>query len=262
MSLARILRLFWKRFLLTIAESMHDRVNFFIESASSLIIVGLNFTLFSVVYQHIPALGDYSYDQTLLVLGFYTLMDGISNFTLRNNVRHISRYVRLGEFDTMLVQPIDTQLNILRKFSLPDTGVIVVGLAIIGYSASELDLSFTNLFLTMAMTLPLGFLLHWAIFFGFCTIGFWLIKMEHLAHLAMTLLDLGRFPIGAYGPKVGSFLTFVLPLAIVATIPADLLFGRDVWQLVGIAAIVVVALFALSRAFFFWALRSYSSVSG
>lgn len=258
----RLVRLFWKRFLLSLAEAMHDRLDFCIELVAQALIIGINVTFFTVVYQHVPALGGYSYEQALLILGFYQLMDGLTNFILRNNVRFIAKYVRLGEFDAILTQPVDAQLNILRRFSLPQVGVIVTALGIIAYATSALALPLGQLIPALAISLVLGFALNWSVFYGISTFGFWLIKMDHLAHLAMVILDLGKFPITAYGPRVGSFLTFVIPLAIVATIPADLLFGREVWNLIGIAAIVVVALFTLTRAFFFWALRSYSSVSG
>lgn len=260
--MGRLIRLFWKRFLLSVAESMHDRLDFTIELVAQVLVLGINVTFFSVVYQHVPSLGGYSYEQALLILGFYQLMDGLSNFILRNNVRFIAKYVRLGEFDAMLTQPVDAQLNILRRFSLPQVGVIATSLIIIFYATAALALPAGLLIQALLISVSLGFLLNWSIMFGISTFGFWLIKMDHLAHLAMVILDLAKFPVTAYGPNVGSFFTFVIPLAIVATIPADLLFGTPVWHLVGIAAIVVVALFALTRAFFFWALRSYSSVSG
>ncbi len=260
--MSRIVRLLWKRFLLSIAESMHDRLDFTIELLTQLLVIILNVTFFTVVYQHVPSLGGYSYEQALLILGLYQLMDGISNFVLRNNVRYINKYVRLGEFDSMLTQPVDTQLNILRRFSITQLGVIAASVGIIGYAAALLMLPLSQLLIAVLIAMLLGFLLHWAVMFGISTLGFWLIKMDHLAHLAMAILDLGKFPIGAYGARVGSFLTFVVPLAIVATIPAQLIFGEPVWHLVAITAIVILALFALSRAFFFWTLRSYSSVSG
>lgn len=258
----RLIRLFWKRFLLSLAEMMHDRFDFSVELGTQLLVVVLNVTFFAVVYQHVPALGGYRYEQALLILGFYQVMDGLSMMVLKNNVRYINKYVRLGEFDPILTQPVDPQLNIIRRFAIPQLGVIATGLGIVGYAAQGLGLPLADVGLTLLVCLPLGFLLHWSVMFGISTFGFWLIKMDHLAHLAQVILELGKFPIGAYGSKVGSFLTFVIPLAIVATIPADSLFGAPVWHLVGIAAIVIAGLFVLSRAFFFWALRSYSSVSG
>ncbi|MBI4185859.1 ABC-2 family transporter protein [Candidatus Berkelbacteria bacterium] len=258
----RYLRLFRLRFLLSLSEAMHDRVDFCIETFAQLIVVSINLTFFTLIYQHISTLGGYSYEQALLILGFYQLMDGLSNLILRNNLRHISKYVRLGEFDSMLTQPLDLQLNLIRRFAVSQFGIIASGLLLIGYVTYALHLSLGTLFLALVLSQSLGFLLHWSVMFAVTTLGFWLIKMDHLAHLGQVIVDLGKFPIGALGEKVGNFFTFVIPLVIVATIPTELLFDAPVWYLVGIAAIVILALFALSRVFFFWALRSYSSVSG
>lgn len=258
----RLVRLFWKRFLLSVAEKMHDRADFTVELIGQVGMVGMNLIFFRAIYANVPQLGGWSYHEALLILGLYQLMDGLSNLMLRVNVRRIAKFTRMGQFDALLVQPVDPQLNLIRRFDLANLGVMISGLLIIGYASQTLGLA---PLLTVGITListVLGFLLHWSVMFGIATFGFWLIRIEHLAHLALVILDLGRLPTTAYGPYLGGFLTFVIPIALVATLPAQVATGQNVWHLVVIAATVVGVLFALSRAFFFYALRSYSSASG
>lgn len=258
----RYLGLLWKRFALSLAEGMHDRLDFTMDALTQLGVMALNIIFFSVIYQHVPALGGWSYEQALLILGLYQLLDGACNFVLRNNVRHISKYVRLGQFDQVLLQPVDPQVNLLRRFRISQIGVMLSSLLLLGYAAQILGLGLWQTVGITTLSFGIGFMLHWSVMFGIGTIGFWMIKSDHITHLAQVILEIGRLPTTALGPKVGQFFTFVIPLAIVATIPAQLVFGQPVWPLAVMAGIVVLILFILSREFFFWALKSYSSVSG
>jgi ABC-2 type transport system permease protein len=133
---------------------------------------------------------------------------------------------------------------------------------LISYAAHQLGLGLLPVAGLTVLSLTLGLALHWAVFFGVSTLGFWFVKLHHLIYVGVMVVDLARLPTTAYGSGLSAAFTFLIPLAIVAYIPAQLALGDNVWHLVVIAAIVIMMLVALSRAFFFFALRSYSSASG
>ncbi len=256
------LRLFWIRIKLSIAAMMHDRVDFTIETLTQVGIIGTNLLFFIAIYGHVSSLNGWTYDQALLVLAIFQLTDDASTSILRTNVRHLPRFVQYGQLDTLLVQPVDPQLNLLRHFDFHKIGGIVGGLALMVYAISLNELSTVTTIAVVGVFLTIGFALHWAIIFGLCTLGIWFPRIEHVVHLAYTVLDLSRLPIPAYGRVPSLIFTFILPLTVISTLPAELILGTATMTSVVIAVAIVGILFLLSRAFFFWALKSYSSASG
>lgn len=258
----RYLQLFWLRIKLSIAEMMHDRVDFAIETITQLVIIGINLVFFAAIFGHVTTLNGWTYAQAILVLAIFQLTDDVSTSTLRSNVRQLPRLVQFGQLDTLLVQPVDPQLNLLRRFDFHKIGGFIGGLLVFAYA---LSLHAVSPLMAIGLTLlfvAIGYALHWAIIFGLCTLGIWIPRIENIVHLAYTILDLALLPTSAYGRIPGQLFTFVLPLAVIATIPAELILGTANMTTVVIAVAIVGILFLLSRAFFFWALKSYSSASG
>ncbi len=75
------------------------------------------------------------------------------------------------------------------------------------------------------------------------------------------LLEAGRFPIVAYPLAYRVFLTFVIPVAFLTTVPAQALLGRVEWIWVWGSIALAIALLQLSRWFWRFALRFYTSAS-
>jgi ABC-2 type transport system permease protein len=75
------------------------------------------------------------------------------------------------------------------------------------------------------------------------------------------LLEAGRYPIAAYPAAYRVFFTFIIPVAFLTTVPAQVLLGRErgFW-LLG-AAGLAIALIAFSNQFWRFALRFYTSAS-
>jgi len=65
----------------------------------------------------------------------------------------------------------------------------------------------------------------------------------------------------AYHPAVGFFLTFILPVAFLTTVPAQLMRGTAAPYFLLIEAALAAGLLAVSRLFWKWAMRYYTSAS-
>ena len=75
------------------------------------------------------------------------------------------------------------------------------------------------------------------------------------------LVEAGRFPMAAYPVAYRFFFTFIIPVAFLTTVPAETLLERvQVGWIVG-SGILAVVLLCLSRRFWKFALRFYTSAS-
>jgi ABC-2 type transport system permease protein len=89
----------------------------------------------------------------------------------------------------------------------------------------------------------------------------WFVKIYNVTEVLRGFLEAGRYPIVAY-PVIYRFLfTFVVPVAFLTTVPAEILLGRVGGARALGTALLAVVLSLFSRLFWRFALRFYTSAS-
>jgi ABC-2 type transport system permease protein len=255
----RLLRLFWST---SFAAELEYRVNFAMAAISSLgHFVGAIFAL-TLFYQHGATLGGWSFDEALIVTGFFTFLQGITRTWFSPNLGRIVEHVRTGTLDFVLIKPVDSQFWLsVRRFSpwgLPD---LLLGLGMVGYAAYRLNLGLQGYLLALGPVL-LSLVILYSLWFILATTTIWCVKIYNMTEVLQAMLAAGRYPIQAFPPGLYRVLfTFVVPVAFMTTVPAEALLGRlELWTLLQ-AAGFALGLFALSRGFWRFALRYYTSAS-
>lgn len=131
----QVLKLFWAT---ALAAELEYRVNFVIAALSSL--GGLAGSLFSLFlfYRTGYTFQDWSWEQALIVLGVFTVLQGFSATFLAPNLNRIVRHIQQGTLDFVLLKPISSQFwlsaHTLSPWGLPDLFfgcVIILTLAVI-----------------------------------------------------------------------------------------------------------------------------------
>lgn len=254
----RVLRLFWAT---AIAAELEYRANFLLATLSSLGgMAGSLFGLF-LFYQNDYTFEGWSWVQALVVLGIFTILQGFSATFLAPNLNRIVRHIQQGTLDFVLLKPINSQFwlstHTLSPWGIPD---LIFGLIVIIYSGSQLGLQVTDYFLSLVPIL-FGFLILYSLWFILGATSIWFVKIYNVTEVLRGLLEAGRFPMAAYPTAYRFFFTFVVPVAFLTTVPAEVILGRGElgWTLG--AGILAIALLFASRAFWQFALRFYTSAS-
>lgn len=254
----RVLSLFWRA---SFAAEMEYRSNFVVSSLSSLgNLFGSVFGLF-LFYRGGYTFEGWAWEESLLVLGVFTALVGFSMALLTPNLNRIVEQVQEGTLDFVLLKPIDSQFFVsTRQFSpwgLPD---IVFGFALIGYGAVELGVPLGRLLFGL-LSFAAGIVTLYGLWFLIASTTIWFVKVYNATEVLRGLLDAGRFPMDAYPLAYRFFFTFVVPVAFLTTVPAEAALGRGALEwTVGAVGLAAVA-FVVSRAFWRFALRSYTSAS-
>ncbi|MEH2194615.1 MAG: ABC transporter permease [Nostoc sp.] len=254
----KVLRLFWGA---AIAAELEYRVNFFIATLTSLgNLAGSLFGLF-LFYRTGYTFSGWSWEAALVVLGIFTLLQGFSATFLASNLNRIVRHVQEGTLDFILLKPIRSQFwlstHTLSPWGLPD---LVFGCIIIGYAGKRLGVGINGYLIGM-LPLLFSFVILYSLWFMLGSMSIWFVKIYNATEVLSGLLEAGRYPIAAYPTTYRFFFTFVMPVAFLTTVPAQVLLGRsEISWLIG-AAILAVALFFASTWFWRFALRFYTSAS-
>lgn len=254
----QVLRQFWSA---AIGAEMEYRANFVLASLSSVgNLVGSLFSLL-LFYRNGYTFSGWSWAQALIVVGIFTLLQGVSATFLVPNLNRIVRHVQEGTLDFVLLKPISSQFWLstytLSPWGMPD---LLFGLILIGYAGQQLHLPWTA-YLVSLIPLSFGVLSLYSLWFMLGATSIWFVKIYNVTEVLRGLVEAGRFPMAAYPASYRFFFTFVIPVAFLTTAPAEVMLGRSqAGWLVG-SGLLAVALFYASHRFWQFALRFYTSAS-
>lgn len=253
-----ILKLFWST---AIAAEMEYRANFLLAAISSIGgLIGSLFGLF-LFYRTGYTFAGWSWEEALIVLGIFTLLQGVSATFLVPNLNRIVRHVQDGTLDFVLLKPISSQFWLstytVSPWGMPD---LVFGLIMIGYAGHQLGLAWYQYFWSL-IPLIFGVMSLYSLWFMLGATSIWFVKIYNVTEVLRGLVDAGRYPIVAYPDAYRIFFTFVVPVTFLTTVPAQAMLNRLEWPwLVGSGILACVLLFAANR-FWRFALRFYTSAS-
>ena len=208
-------------------------------------------------------LGGWSWPQALVVQGIYTLLDGVATTWLRPNLGAIVTHVREGTLDFVLLKPIDSQFWLsLRTLSPAGLSELALGLGLIGWALPRTGAVVGPHQVALALVLmAAGGLILYALWFLLAATSIWFVKTWNATEVLRAALTAGRFPVTAYPPGLRLLFTLVLPVAFLTTVPAQALLGRaSAGWVAGSLAMAGISV-VLSRSFWRFALRHYTSAS-
>jgi ABC-2 type transport system permease protein len=253
-----VLRLFWST---AIAAELEYRLNFIIATLTSLgNLSGSLFGLF-LFYRTGYTFEGWNWEQALVILGIFTLLQGFSTTCLVPNLNRVVDQVQQGTLDFVLLKPISSQFWLSSRsvspWGIPD--LIFAGV-LIAYAGGRLGLGITNYLLS---TIPIffGIMSLYSLWFMLAATSIWFVKISNVTEVLRGLMEAGRYPMVAYPTAYRFFFTFVVPVAFLTTVPAETMLGRSnvVW-VVGAGALALGLLLA-SAMFWRFALRFYTSAS-
>jgi ABC-2 type transport system permease protein len=140
---------------------------------------------------------------------------------------------------------------------LPD---IIFGGILIGYAGGRLGITLTN-YLISAIPLVFGLGSLYSLWFMLGATSIWFVKIYNVTEVLRGLLEAGRYPMVAYPIAYRFFFTFIVPVAFLTTVPAEAMLGRvQAGWIVG-AGVLALGLLTITRFFWGFALRFYTSAS-
>lgn len=190
--------------------------------------------------------GGLSANEVLFMLGFFELADGISWMLFGNyNVIHISRRIGRGQVDHMLIQPRPLWMQLLTEGFMPFSGChgFIIGVLLTGISVSGLGIKLSPLWFLLLLyylAVHIALRLSQSVLYG--SMAF--LKPVACEEISTMILDLnsqlGRFPLFGLPQWLTAILHTVLPIGLMAYLPALALL-RELGKETEIALPLVVA---------------------
>src|SRR5437868_9034218 len=249
----------------SLIRSMSFKVNFLLWMVVEILWFCGQIVFFSIIFGNVDHIGDWTKWEVVLLVGTHQIIGQIFQAFFFVNIANIPELVRTGKLDSVLVLPIDSQFAVSSKqFELDSVVNAIVGAAIVILSLSNLHLVPTPISILLYLTaLVFGVVVHYSIMLTLAAISFWIVRAQGLVYGYFNFLNIARYPDVIF-PKIFRFIFgWIIPVIIIANIPARLLIkplGQPLWLMAHLA-IASLIVFALSRSFWRFALNHYSSAS-
>lgn len=215
-----------------------------------------------VVVGKAKLIAGYSLNEAVFLLMIFNLSQTLSQLFLRG-VYIFRQKVVDGTFDFYLLNPLSELFYSLFSYTDPLDIIVTTPYIIFTLWAwvhAGYAITLTSL-LILALVLILATLMVVAWHIVIISVGVKYLEVDNTVMLYRDLERMGAFPVAIYGKFGENLLTYVFPFALMATIPARIVFGLyNPWWLLIFALLVV---FQLKLSLWFWhkSLESYSSAS-
>jgi ABC-2 type transport system permease protein len=249
----------------SLIRSMSFKVNFLLWMVVEVLWFVGQIVFFSIIFANVNRIGDWSKWEVVLLVGTHQIIGQIFQAFFFVNIANIPELVRTGKLDSVLVLPVDSQFAVSSKqFELDSIVNAIVGAAIVIISLSNLHLVPTAVsVLLYLIALIFGVAVHYSIMLSLAAVSFWIVRAQGLVYGYFNFLNIARYPDVIFPKLFRIIFGWVIPVIIIANIPARLLIkplGQPFWLMAHLA-IASLIVFWLSRFFWRFALRHYSSAS-
>jgi ABC-2 type transport system permease protein len=262
-ALVRHARLLGAQTRLSLLVAMQYRWDFVLDGVMSLFWTITALVPLYLVFQERPVIAGWTYGEALVVIGWFTLLEGVLKGAINPSLTTVIEHIRKGTLDFVLLKPADAQFLVSTARFRPWRALSLVASGLVfGYAFRELGRLPGPLdVLTALVMLGAGVLVLYSLWILVVAVAFRAVRVDNLRYFFEAIFDAARWPASVFKGVVSFLFTFIIPLALMTTYPARALLGTlRTEQLVG-GLIGAVAFAALAR--FVWqrSIRSYTSAS-
>jgi ABC-2 type transport system permease protein len=259
----RYVRLFQTQLRMSALLALQYRYDFFVDGAINLFWAFAALAPLFIVYQGRTEVAGWSFPEALLVIGWFTLLESIVEGSINPSLTTVVEHIRKGTLDFVLLKPADAQFLVsTSRFEPWRSTNVLAALAIFTYAFHLMGRS-PGVGGVMAALLLLGsaIVLLYSLWIITVSAAFYFVKMDNLQYLFTSVFDAARWPSSVFRGTLRFVFTFIVPLALMTTFPAEAMLGRrsGAGLLVPVACAAVFT--ALARLIWQRSISRYTSAS-
>jgi ABC-2 type transport system permease protein len=238
------------------------RTNFLTAVTTDIVWMGVEMTLFTVLYANIPTLGGWTKDQVFFFLGVFFSSDALFTIFFQRNFWVFSDLVNKGELDILLTKPaFPLFLALTRWMNLTAVFNFILGMTIVARYSNAAGFEGGWKWLLLLFWLLIGMLTAILVRFAFSIWIFWTDRSWAFNRLYFQFFAFATKPDTIYPKMIHYLILTALPFAFIGSIPARaVLRGLSFHEYVLVASVLTV--FAVADATL-WkvGLKRYQSAS-
>jgi ABC-type uncharacterized transport system permease subunit len=218
----KLLRLLGAGFSMSLRRSVAFRINLFFDVLLAFTGLGTAIAAVLIVFTRADTLAGWTKAEFLVLIGTYQLITGVRSAFIDPNLSWFpDTGIRNGKLDGYLLQPAPSLFLASLSLSTPLALLgFVLGLVVLGWGigAAEQPPSVGGV-LSWLLLVVMALVVTWALSVLLACLAFWAPKLQ-LDVFYHSAWQLGRYPTDVFARPIRVLLTYVFPMALIASVPS------------------------------------------
>lgn len=220
-----VYREYWR---INILTTLEYRTNFVLWFIFTFIYHGTAVGALYIMLETFPSMNGWNFRDMAFLYGLWMVGHALAN-TFFSTVSEIPQWIRDGEFDRLLLRPLDTLFQTIATPGQVFPDELILALIYLAFAtvASRIHVG-AEFFAFVPLVVIGGALIDLGISLIISTAAFWFIQVDALRWIVLQLeQEFTRYPITIYTKGVRLLLAFVVPFAFMNYFPASYFLGKD-----------------------------------
>jgi len=238
------------------------RGDFFISLATSFAATIFALSFVVVLFQKVPQLAGWRFEEVLFLYGFSLIPYGIFNIISLNLYEFGSTYIIEGKFDRVLLRPISSLFQVLfETFRIESLQEVATGIFCMWWATHHLGLAWTPAKVALLFFFGLcAGIIYISVFLILSTVSFWFEDRIGVHPPVWNVMAFGRYPLSIYSGVVQFFLCWIIPFGLASFYPSVRMLGRTISpQYAPLVPVVAVVFLTTAISLWNFGTRHYSS---
>ena len=266
-TLAKYFNLLGSFFKMSLMAELEYRFNIIARIFTDIMWYAAQLSIFEVLFRHTNNLNGWNLNETRVFMGIMFVTDALYMMLFSENLDRMGEKVRKGDLDLLLVKPINSQWMLsFQKVSVAYLGNLAIAFGWLTWSLNQVsesqiaDFSWWRM-LWILVSVPISLSIIYAIRFMTSATALFFTRADAVNYIWYQVYRLGTRPHDIYPMVLRYAVLTVLPIAFLASVPAQVVLGKSGPLILLWGFALAVVLVRLSRAFWNRGLKSYSSAS-
>jgi ABC-2 type transport system permease protein len=212
---------------------------------------GLLFIVFLINGQTVTSIQGWSREEVLFIYGYSMISMSIFSTFAINLYQFGDRYVIQGQFDRVLLRPVNSLFQVIfESFNLDTFGTFLTGIGVLVYSSRKLEIHFglVDVLWLIASTIS-GAIILISVFVTVASVSFHFEDRIGISAPVYNMINFGRYPVSIFNRTLQFILSWLIPFAFVAFYPATHFLHREgfaifcyVTPLIALASVTVAGM--------------------
>ncbi|WP_105619830.1 ABC transporter permease [Vallitalea okinawensis] len=208
---------------------MQSKADFIIGFLAFFLIQASGIAFIYLLFSQIPDLKGWSFYELILIYGFAQIPRGIDHMFMDYIWLLAGHVIVRGEFDKYLLRPMNPLFQLIsERFQADGAGEVIIGIILfsIGVKNCDVTLNFVNMMALIIMVL-FATLIYTSIKLFFASLAFWIKRSQSILFMFYNTSSFAKYPIEIYHKSIRLFITYIIPFALTAYIPASYFLGKN-----------------------------------
>ena len=258
----KILRLFTAILSLSLRRDLAFRTDLLFQGLVSAAEGAAGLATLAVVYTRVQTIAGWQPEAAIILFGTFQIMSGVLTTYMEPNVAWFRYQILEGRLDDILLKPVPAlflaSLGTSASWGLLDiaTGIVLVGIGqcLVGTLPPWWHM------VSWLILMMVGIVMTWSSRVVLASAAFWAPSFQPDV-LYKALWQFGRYPVQIYQQPLRFILTYVVPIAFVATFPAQALTHGSSAPFLGASVLGGAGAILLVRSVWTAGLRRYTSAT-